>query len=143
MGFSHILVAYDGGVPSIRALDTAIDFMQNNQAAQLTVVHVHSVAAIAIADSIVTVPASVQRDEFLQAQELLKEVDDKISFLLSARSVLLEGSPGESIVQYAAEQQCDLIVIGNRGLGAIREFVMGSVSHYVIQHTSVPLLLVK
>ncbi|WP_256711219.1 universal stress protein [Paenibacillus sp. FSL H7-0331] len=37
----------------------------------------------------------------------------------------------------------DLIVIGSRGLNAISEFILGSVSHNVVQHAKIPVLVVK
>ena len=37
----------------------------------------------------------------------------------------------------------DMLVMGNRGLNAIQELVMGSVSHKVVQHSTVPVLIVK
>ncbi|WP_219834860.1 universal stress protein [Paenibacillus sp. R14(2021)] len=143
MSFSHILVAYDGGLPSVRALDRAVEMAQHFPSAQLTVVHVYSTAAVAVADSIVTVPSSVQRQQMHEAQEMLKDAEAKIAQLPAARAVLLEGSSGESIIRYANEQGIDLIVMGSRGLGGIREFVMGSISHYMLQHAAMPLLIVK
>ncbi|MGG6460906.1 MAG: universal stress protein [Candidatus Eiseniibacteriota bacterium] len=37
----------------------------------------------------------------------------------------------------------DLIVIGSRGLGSVKEFLLGSVSHAVTRHASIPVLIVK
>lgn len=143
MGFHHILVAYDGGQPSIKALDQAIEMAQLNPGAKLTVVNVYSVPAVAVADAVVAVPASVQEVQFHQAQDVLGVAEARIASMPNATSVLLQGSPGESIVSYANKHQVDLIIMGNRGHGAIREFVMGSVSHYVLQHTLLPMLIVK
>ena len=42
------------------------------------------------------------------------------------------GSPAEVIVATAEEQQADLIVIGARGLGPIKERLLGSVSHRIL-----------
>lgn len=143
MSFSNILVAYDGGMPSVKALDKALDMVRHYPEAKLTVIYVYSVAAVAVADAVVAVPVSIQREQFLEAQEQLKEVEARLAPIPNAGTALLEGSPGETIVDYANRHQCDLIIVGNRGFGAIREFVMGSVSHYVLQHTEVPLLVIK
>lgn len=53
------------------------------------------------------------------------------------------GSPAEIIPIFAAKNNYDLIVIGNRGLGVIKELVMGSVSHYVLHHAQCPVLIIK
>ncbi|MNR36447.1 Stress response protein NhaX [compost metagenome] len=62
---------------------------------------------------------------------------------LNATVELLQGSPAEVILAYAKEHGADVIVIGSRGLGGIREFVLGSVSHNVVQSARIPVLVVK
>lgn len=42
------------------------------------------------------------------------------------------GSPAEVIVSTAEEQKADLIVMGARGLGPIKERILGSVSHRIL-----------
>lgn len=50
---------------------------------------------------------------------------------------------GHKVVEYAEEEEVDLIVIGNRGLGNISGLFLGSVSSQVIQHASCHVLVVK
>lgn len=45
---------------------------------------------------------------------------------------LRKGSPAEVIVSMAEEQKADLIVMGARGLGPVKERLFGSVSHSVL-----------
>jgi nucleotide-binding universal stress UspA family protein len=70
----------------------------------------------------------------------LREVE-KIGVQASIQ--LLRGHPGMKIVQYAKDEGFDLIVMGNRGLSGISRFVMGSVSHYVVDHAQCPVIIVK
>ncbi|WP_414577403.1 universal stress protein [Anabaena sp. CCY 9402-a] len=44
------------------------------------------------------------------------------------------GSPGRTICKLAATWNADLIVMGHRGLGGLKEFFLGSVSNYVLHH---------
>jgi nucleotide-binding universal stress UspA family protein len=62
---------------------------------------------------------------------------------MPCRSIIHNGSPGRMIVQVAKEEQCDLIVMGSRGLSEFSGLVMGSVSHRVLEYTDIPVLLVK
>ncbi len=53
------------------------------------------------------------------------------------------GHVAETIAQYAKEKNIDHIVMGTRGMGAISEFVLGSVASKVIHLSSVPVTLIK
>ena len=56
--------------------------------------------------------------------------------------LLQETQPGGQIVTYAIYNLSDLIVLGSRGLRALRG-LLGSVSSYVLPHADVPVLIVK
>jgi nucleotide-binding universal stress UspA family protein len=49
----------------------------------------------------------------------------------------------ESIIDYAANNNMDLIVIGTRGRTGLKRFLMGSVANGVVQHAHCPVLLVR
>nr|MCR5845910.1 universal stress protein [bacterium] len=67
----------------------------------------------------------------------IAEVDDRVKL------TLIPGmSPVDDIVEYAEKIRCDLIIMGSRGLGAIRG-IMGSVSTGVLRYASMPVLIVK
>lgn len=52
------------------------------------------------------------------------------------------GSPGEAICHVAKEEQVTCILLGNRGLGAFRRRILGSVSDHVVHHSKVPVIIV-
>lgn len=52
------------------------------------------------------------------------------------------GSPGETIMRVAREESVSLIIMSSRGEGVIKEHFRGSVSHYVLHHADIPLLLI-
>ena len=54
----------------------------------------------------------------------------------------LAPSPVDGISAYAADHSCDLVVMGRRGLGALRG-MLGSVSYGVLRSIDVPVLTVK
>ena len=53
------------------------------------------------------------------------------------------GQPAEVISKMAGDLQCDLIIMGAHGRGALANMVMGSVASRVLHLASCPVLLVK
>ena len=53
------------------------------------------------------------------------------------------GDPGPTIAEFARQQDCDLIVMGARGLGSNTAALLGSVTQSTIEHAAVPVLVVK
>lgn len=52
------------------------------------------------------------------------------------------GHPGESICQLAEREGAGMIVMGSRGMGAVKRFFLGSVSEYVVRHSSIPTVVI-
>ncbi len=52
------------------------------------------------------------------------------------------GGHYQGIVDFARQHQSDLIVIGNRGAGAIRKWLFGSVARYLLTHPPAPVICV-
>lgn len=53
------------------------------------------------------------------------------------------GNPAELILSMAQDHYVNLILLGSRGLGPVREYVLGSVSYRVATHARCPVLLTK
>jgi nucleotide-binding universal stress UspA family protein len=58
-----------------------------------------------------------------------------------ARTLLLDGSPGEMIVR--AGDNADLVVMGTHGRTGVKRMVMGSVAEYVVRNCRKPVLTVR
>lgn len=56
---------------------------------------------------------------------------------------VLLGPVAESIARFAAEQGCEQIVMGTRGLGTVGGVLMGSVTTELLSLTELPVTLVK
>ena len=55
---------------------------------------------------------------------------------------LRRGAPALAVLAVADSMHAGMIVVGRRGLGAVRRVVLGSVSDGVVQHSGVPVLVV-
>jgi nucleotide-binding universal stress UspA family protein len=56
---------------------------------------------------------------------------------------LLEGSPAKAILELARSRDVDLIVVGSRGLGAVKAALLGSVSSEIVHHADRPVLVAR
>lgn len=64
------------------------------------------------------------------------------SLQIPCQTVVETGSPGEAICKAAERNGADFIVVGSRGLNAIRRTFLGSVSDYVAHHAHLPVSIV-
>ena len=134
--FKKILVAVDGSAPSKRAVELAGE-LAGRLTAALLILHVVRDMAL---------PPELQ--EMVRSHEIgksrLEILQDSGRIILDqakqqaekrgarhVRTELREGDPASTIIDYAAEQSVDLIVIGSRGLSQIKGALMGSVSQKV------------
>lgn len=62
---------------------------------------------------------------------------------LEAKSVILEGSPADAIIDYASKNGVDLIVMSSHGRSGVTRFALGSVTDKVVRAVSVPVLIVS
>ena len=56
--------------------------------------------------------------------------------------VVATGAPADVILDKAAEHECGMIVVGARGLGKLRELVLGSVSTKLTHVSTIPVTIV-
>ncbi|CAM3011675.1 universal stress protein [Paenibacillus sediminis] len=144
MLFSKIVIAYDGSKASNKAFDKAIELVKAEPGAQLYVVHVHDYQRGYIGEILAPIPASVIKELNDAAVQIVEEVKQRVKDAgVNGVVDMIQGSPAEAILNYAKEKDADVIVMGSRGLGTIREFVLGSVSHNVVQHSKIPVLIMK
>lgn len=53
------------------------------------------------------------------------------------------GKAAEIIVETAQERNCDLIVMGTHGYGAIADVLIGSTAKWVVRHSRIPVLVIR
>lgn len=145
MLFTHMLVAYDGSVQANKAIEKAIELSKCNPNGHITVLYILNINK-ALKHVQLELPEQLELLEkqlMEQGKRLLSTARDKMKTQNCSYSLRVkEGSPQQAIVDFAKEENCDLIVIGNRGLSGIKEY-LGSVSKEVVKRATVPVFVVK
>ncbi len=62
---------------------------------------------------------------------------------LKIHTLVKEGNSGKEILSLLEQKQMNLAVLGTRGLSGIQRFFLGSVSEWVLQEASCPVLVVR
>ena len=146
---NKILVAIDGSKTADKALDFAVDLAMKYSAEVLVVSVFDVVSTSLVARGMVFSPKGTAK--YLQELEAFHEnvltdslkKTSKLNSELKVSKKLLKGRAADKIVETANEDGVDLIVIGSRGLGGIKEFFLGSVSDRVADEAKCPVLIVK
>ncbi|MBE9057839.1 universal stress protein [Sphaerospermopsis sp. LEGE 08334] len=108
--------------------------MPSIQAAKVTVLHVVPPQSTAAA----------MTEKWEEGGKILANAIQSLNFDPSqVSSVLRQGDPKDVVCQVADEMEADLIVMGSRGLKRLQSILANSVSQYVFQLSSRPMLLVK
>ena len=145
--FRRLLVALDGSHQAGRALEAAIGLAARADEVQITVIAVvpapsgwgpRGIDGYSAGVELVGVNQQLE----YRYESILEAAINRVPPVMAATALLRHGSPGLAIVDEARTGSHDLVVMGSRGLGALRSLVLGSVSHHVIQASPVPVLVV-
>ncbi|RXJ01771.1 universal stress protein [Anaerobacillus alkaliphilus] len=138
--FEHILLAADGSAHSLRAAENAIHLVGGKEQSKVTIVYVVDGATsksdvLRIGDS---------KDIAEKRKEKLKDILTLLEKSSIAHELkILHGDPGETIVEFANNQEFDCLVIGSRGLNSLQSMVLGGVSHKAAKRAKCPVMIVK
>ncbi|MFH1638708.1 MAG: universal stress protein [Chloroflexota bacterium] len=62
---------------------------------------------------------------------------------ITIRTVVIQGKPAEEILDYAAKNQVDLIIMTTHGRSGVSRFAFGSVAEKVIRSSPLPVLSIS
>jgi nucleotide-binding universal stress UspA family protein len=141
--YSRIVVAYDHSELSKKALKIAINLAKQDMQIELIVLMVIQPARPMVY-SYGYAFDSYQETQREEANAVRSEIEQEIKLLPNkTKAVVIEGSPGNMIVEYVKQNDAYLVVMGSRGLSGLKELFLGSVSHYVVQKAHCPVFIVK
>jgi nucleotide-binding universal stress UspA family protein len=145
--FRRILCPTDFSEPALVALKRAEE-LARHFSAELIVAHAipevpgpHAYSDPPVAT---TFDVSLYQQELgIYAENLLKDlVSQQISPEVRTRDMVTSGRPASEILQIAAKEHVDLIVIASHGETGWRKLVFGSVAEKVVRHAPCPVLTI-
>jgi len=140
-----ILVAIDGSTQSSDAIQALAHFGPTPDVTLVHAIHLpdlnHPMITPELRDELLTEVEKQHRDV---GERLLKDAKANLPSTVShVDSILQVGAPSRVILETAQSVHPQLILLGARGLGPIKELVLGSVSHRVLLHASCSVLILK
>ena len=137
-----LLVPTDGSEHARRAIAHASDLASKYDA---TVFLLHVVPSPVVPHEGVYALPDLQNLQEEDGRRIIEEAEAeaKKRGVKDVRSHMLQGDPASQIIRFAKAQDVDTIVMGNRGLTGIREFLLGSVSHRVSHMADCTVTIVK
>lgn len=139
---TRILVATDGSASSMDAVRHCIGLVSNGLRATVVLGHVQEEASFlelatqnpdAIAQAAMGAGKSLMAPAVIELQAMGIPFEQEVAL----------GDPAAAVVDMAERLQCDFIVIGARGMGALQRAFMGSVSQSVLHHSRMPVTVVR
>lgn len=142
MNTKRILVPFDFSESSESALCEVLDMVRHSPA-ELTLLHViqpHPPSNKSATPAAAPIPESATVES---PEKDLGLLADTIAPRVQAGTVVKEGVPWNCIVNYAAENGTDLIVMGTHGRSKVEGAGIGSVAERVVRHAPCAVLVVR
>jgi nucleotide-binding universal stress UspA family protein len=133
--FKRILIAYDGSIHAIKALNIAVDLCKKYEASLNVAMAVNLPDMPEGDDS--GMEGSSYHLELERAAEIARQENVPVV------THMLLGSVADTLFRFAVDNEFDLVVVGARGRHAVKRFLLGSVSTHLTVNLDCPILVVK
>lgn len=136
-----IMVPIDGSEPAKAAFEQALEYAHIYQAK----LYIFSVAADFLRYDFDDFNLKAHDHELCAYQELLKNYQ-KEAQEVGITDITIEARPGDlrkEILDFAEEQEIDLIMMGSTGKGVLDRLLIGSVSEYIMIHAACDVFIAK
>jgi nucleotide-binding universal stress UspA family protein len=136
----RIVVGVDGSAPSIKALEWAIE-QARRTSAKLEAVQAWEVPTM-YGTGMMVLPGGEEFDKSAKQSleaAVKQALAGKIDVTVEYHTV--GGHPAKTLIDMA--EGADLLVVGSRGHGGFVGSLIGSVSHYCVNHATCPVVVVR
>lgn len=137
-----ILVAFDGSQQSYQAFDFALEISKLCPGAApeifiLSVAQPPEPIDIVEVDAVIDSATQHYEDIFNGLREKAKGRN------LEIKTEVVVGHPADQIVRYAKDNNCDMVIVGQKGKSKIESWLLGSVSKRVATYAPCTVTIVK
>jgi nucleotide-binding universal stress UspA family protein len=141
----RILVPLDGSTLAARAIPVAARIARASAGSMLFLRVVSTASEFGVyMDEPSPLMQEALEEDLNAANHYLSEVSQSQTLAgIEIDTGIFTGSAALKIVDIARAQDIDLIVMCSRGESSIKRWVMGSVAHKVVRHSSVPVLVLR
>jgi len=139
--FDKILLAVDGSEQALHAAKVAGDLVRSVKASELRIVIAYEPVPAYLGEPNLQNAINTRMNE---SQDVLHEAETMVGEIpAEIHSELIEGQIADAIINVAETRNCDLIVMGSRGLGRLAGALLGSNSQKVVSEAPCPVLIVR
>ena len=139
--FDKILLAVDGSEQALHAAKVAGDLVRSVKASELRIVIAYEPVPAYLGEPNLQNTINARMNE---SQDVLHEAETMVGEIpTEIHSELIEGQIADAIINVAETRNCDLIVMGSRGLGRLAGALLGSNSQKVVSEAPCPVLIVR
>jgi nucleotide-binding universal stress UspA family protein len=140
--FRNILAAIDGSPDSEEALTQAVDLAESEHARLTLFSAINAPPAVAYTGMGGDVVTKLTEEGESDTEKILRTALERVPDDVSVTTIMSSEPARPALLRQLEQGQHDLLVMGSRGRGAVRSVLLGSVSHYVLHHSPVPVLIV-
>lgn len=140
--FRNILVSVDGSRHAERALSEAIDIARESRARLTLLTAVMTPPPWAYSPVSAGVLHSLTAELERESCQTLRAAVDRVPAEIPVTSILSRQPVRKALMGELTSGRYDLLVMGSRGRKAIRASVFGSVSHFALNHSPIPVMVI-
>jgi len=146
-----ILLAVDGSEKSKQAADKLAEMVKSIES-EVDIITVLESPDIKLREVDAYIPdktieelREMNKEEIKEkAEQILKEAEEHFKDIdVKLKKIIKYGDPADVICDYAEENDIDMIVLADKGIGGIKRFFLGSITSKVVRHAKSSVMIVK
>ena len=141
--FKKLLVPIDGS-ESCTKLSDYIKSLGEGYGSKVILLNVYGLPTLTEYNNYPAYPLESAYSIEKQSEEILKRAKESLGDVpFEVVTICEAGNPASTILDVAEKNDCDLILMCTHGMGAVKRFLLGSVTNKVVHHAHIPVLIVR